>query len=225
MAFDLCRIGQLLRETREKKGLTFDEVSNTLFIRKQAIGAIEAGDWDHLPHPVYVKGYVTQYATFLNILDLLKSEVASRENESPAEGRRHKQKKERALPRLEVGEKGGAGRSPLKGAVECHRSAIVEILTISGLAPGGGQAVASSMTVAQRAARQANKRRRATSGRIRDFPATSRGREKRVPGLPDAGHENAITGAQEGAKYGMRDVSTCRAISNRSARVSRFSIL
>jgi cytoskeletal protein RodZ len=84
MAFDLCRIGQLLRETREKKGLTFDEVSNALCIKKQAIGAIEAGDWDHLPHPVYVKGYVTHYATFLNMLGALKSELASGENESPA---------------------------------------------------------------------------------------------------------------------------------------------
>ncbi|MGA3173216.1 MAG: helix-turn-helix transcriptional regulator [Syntrophorhabdales bacterium] len=73
MAFDLCRIGQLLRETREKKGLTFDEVSNALCIK-----------WDHLPHPVYVKGYVTHYATFLNMLGALKSELASGENESPA---------------------------------------------------------------------------------------------------------------------------------------------
>ena len=85
MPFYLCRIGQLLRETREKRGLTFDEVSNALFIKEQAIKAIEAGDWDHLPHPVYVKGYVTQYATFLNILDLLESETTSREDESPVE--------------------------------------------------------------------------------------------------------------------------------------------
>lgn len=83
MPFNLCRIGQLLRETREKRGLTFDDVSNALFIKKQAIEAIEAGDWDHLPHAVYVKGYVTHYATFLNMLDLLDTEATSREDESP----------------------------------------------------------------------------------------------------------------------------------------------
>jgi hypothetical protein len=82
MAFDLSRIGQVLRETREHKGLTFDEVSSALCIRKEALGAIEAGDWDNLPHPVYVKGYVTHYATFLDISDVIKSETASRENES-----------------------------------------------------------------------------------------------------------------------------------------------
>jgi len=85
MPFSLCRIGQLLRETREERGLTFDDVSNALFIRKRVVEAIEAGDWDNLPHPVYVKGYATQYATFLNILDLLWSDAASREDESPAQ--------------------------------------------------------------------------------------------------------------------------------------------
>jgi len=41
---------------------------------------------------------------------------------------------------MEVEEEGGAGRSQLEGAVECHRSDIVEILKISGLAPKGGPA-------------------------------------------------------------------------------------
>jgi cytoskeleton protein RodZ len=73
----------LLRETREEKGITFDEVSKTLFVRKRVVGAIEAGDWGSLPHPVYVKGYVTQYAIFLSILDLIKSEITSRGNLPP----------------------------------------------------------------------------------------------------------------------------------------------
>ncbi len=85
MPFNLCGIGQLLREGREKRGLTFGEVSNALFIRKRVVEAIEEGDWDNLPHPVYVKGYVTQYAAFLNILDLLESEATSREDESPVQ--------------------------------------------------------------------------------------------------------------------------------------------
>ena len=86
MPFSLCRIGQLLRETREERGLTFDTSSNALFIRKRVVEAIEAGDWDNLPHPVYVKGYVTHYAAFLNILGLLQSEVASGENGSHVRG-------------------------------------------------------------------------------------------------------------------------------------------
>lgn len=67
MPFDLYKIGQLLKSTREEKGLTFEEVSKALFIRKRVIEAIEAGNWEALPHPVYVRGYVTQYASFLKI--------------------------------------------------------------------------------------------------------------------------------------------------------------
>ena len=97
MPFDLCRIGQLLRETREKRGLTFDDVSNALFIKEEAIKAIEAGDWDNLPHPVYVKGYVTQYAAFLHMLDLLKA--ASREDESPVQEPEGTSKRKRRILR------------------------------------------------------------------------------------------------------------------------------
>ena len=115
MPFSLCRIGQLLRETRENKGLTFDDVSNALFIRKRVVEAIEAGDWDNLPHPVYVKGYATQYATFLNILDLLGKDAASREDESPVEeaegpGKR----KKRILRRWKLKKKEAQASRPLK---------------------------------------------------------------------------------------------------------------
>jgi cytoskeletal protein RodZ len=68
MPFDLERIGRLLREAREEKGLTVEEVSGVLFIRKSMISALEAADWSSLPHDVYVRGYVTQYAAFLRIL-------------------------------------------------------------------------------------------------------------------------------------------------------------
>lgn len=83
MPLSLAKIGQLLQEAREKQGLTVEEVSKALYIRKRVIGALEAGDWNNLPHPVYVKGYVTQYASFLNIPDLFRSEVASKDAEAP----------------------------------------------------------------------------------------------------------------------------------------------
>jgi len=88
MPFDLCRIGQLLRERREERGLTFDEVSDALCVRKRVVGAIEAGDWDRLPHPVYVKGYITQYAALLKVSEpfLLESEAASMEDASLVQG-------------------------------------------------------------------------------------------------------------------------------------------
>jgi hypothetical protein len=67
--FDLERVGQLLKAEREKKGLTFGEIADALFIRKQVLRALESGDWDALPPVVYVRGYVTLYASFLDIPD------------------------------------------------------------------------------------------------------------------------------------------------------------
>ena len=65
--FDLAVVGRLLREAREGKGLAVDEVSKALFLRKSVIHALESGTWDKLPHLVYVKGHITQYASYLKV--------------------------------------------------------------------------------------------------------------------------------------------------------------
>ncbi len=85
MPFDLRKIGQMLKNAREEKGLTFDEVANALFIKKRVVVAIESGDWDSLPYPVYVKGYVNQYAALLHVTDLLQAEIISSENQPSSE--------------------------------------------------------------------------------------------------------------------------------------------
>lgn len=77
MVFDLSKIGQSLKASREEKGYTLDDISKALFVRKSLIDAIESGNWDLLPHPVYVKGYITQYASFLHILDQIASQLAA----------------------------------------------------------------------------------------------------------------------------------------------------
>lgn len=67
MPFDLVEIGHILSRAREAKGLSVEYVSGALYIRKSAVQAIESGDWSQLPHAVYVKGYVTEYAKYLNV--------------------------------------------------------------------------------------------------------------------------------------------------------------
>lgn len=69
MSLDLSKIGQLLKETRETKGLKLEDVSAALYLRKSIIDALECGSWDKLPHEVYVKGYLAQYASYLSIED------------------------------------------------------------------------------------------------------------------------------------------------------------
>ena len=67
MPFDLVEIGHILSRAREAKGLSVEYVSAALYIRKSVVRAIESGEWNQLPHAVYVKGYVTEYAKYLNV--------------------------------------------------------------------------------------------------------------------------------------------------------------
>ncbi len=76
MPFDLDKVGRLLRSAREAKGITYDEIEDALFITKRVLRAIESGGWDALPPTVYVRGYVTQYASLLDILDVVEPELS-----------------------------------------------------------------------------------------------------------------------------------------------------
>jgi cytoskeleton protein RodZ len=67
MAFNLIQIGQMLREEREGRAISLDDVSAALFVRKSVVAALESGRWELLPHQVYVKGYVKQYARYLGM--------------------------------------------------------------------------------------------------------------------------------------------------------------
>lgn len=60
-------LGDLLRRTREKKGLSLDEAMEATRIRKEFLQALEEEDFDQLPAAVYVKGFLRNYAAFLGL--------------------------------------------------------------------------------------------------------------------------------------------------------------
>jgi hypothetical protein len=57
----------LLRSTREAKGIAIDEVSNRTKIRVKIIETIEQGDFKSAGAPAYVKGFVKIYADYLGL--------------------------------------------------------------------------------------------------------------------------------------------------------------
>ena len=59
--------GVVLRETRIRRGLSIDNVSTALHFEIKLIDAIEAEDQERLPGPSFVKGYLRNYAKFLDI--------------------------------------------------------------------------------------------------------------------------------------------------------------
>jgi len=64
---DIYTIGKILREERKKRGLTREEVYVATKISIMNIEAIEKGDFESLPHPVYTRAFIKRYAEFLEI--------------------------------------------------------------------------------------------------------------------------------------------------------------
>ncbi len=64
---NLKEIGDLLRQTREERGMSVEEVVAASKISKRNIEALESGDQKAMPHPVYVKGFVKTYAELLQL--------------------------------------------------------------------------------------------------------------------------------------------------------------
>lgn len=73
-----------LKEAREQKRITLEEASRVLKISKSYINAIEDGDFDVLPEPVFSKGYIKSYCQLLEVdpkemLDSYNDYISARE--------------------------------------------------------------------------------------------------------------------------------------------------
>jgi transcriptional regulator with XRE-family HTH domain len=61
------RIGAALREERERQGLTLEDLEERTKIRTRYLRALENEDWDILPGPSYVRGFLRTYAGTLGL--------------------------------------------------------------------------------------------------------------------------------------------------------------
>lgn len=64
---EMLELGTLLREEREKKGLSLEELSERIKLAPRTLAFIESGTKSELPHAVYVKGFVKSYAMILGL--------------------------------------------------------------------------------------------------------------------------------------------------------------
>jgi len=84
MEESLCdKVSQLLKERREELGLTIEELAQKAKVPSSIIEAFEKKDWDNLPEPVYVKGFLKKMCRVLEldekeILDMFLSCELSR---------------------------------------------------------------------------------------------------------------------------------------------------
>ena len=60
-------LGALLKKEREKKGLSHTQISQQIRLRPRFLEAIENEEWDLLPAPSFVRGFIRSYARVLGL--------------------------------------------------------------------------------------------------------------------------------------------------------------
>jgi len=63
----MARLGDALRLQREQMGVTLQQAAEDTRIREKFLQAIESGDYQSLPGTVYTKGFLRNYAGYLNL--------------------------------------------------------------------------------------------------------------------------------------------------------------
>ncbi len=85
--------GEFLKRERELRGGALEDVSEVTRISISLLGALERDDYDALPHPTYVRGFIRSYCRHLGLDEndaVLRYEVYlrdTREKETDAAGR------------------------------------------------------------------------------------------------------------------------------------------
>ena len=60
-------LGPALREAREARGLSLEDVAKALMLSNSTIGRLENEDWEGMQAPVYVRGYIGSYARLVGL--------------------------------------------------------------------------------------------------------------------------------------------------------------
>lgn len=60
-------VGDVLKETREKKFYTLEEIEKATKIRKEFLEALEKGLYQNLPPPTFIQGFIKNYGKFLGL--------------------------------------------------------------------------------------------------------------------------------------------------------------
>ncbi|OGD86436.1 hypothetical protein A2870_01020 [Candidatus Curtissbacteria bacterium RIFCSPHIGHO2_01_FULL_41_11] len=61
------KLGEILREARSSKNKSVSNAAGELLIKPEFIEALESGDWQALPEPAYVRGFIKNYSNLLSL--------------------------------------------------------------------------------------------------------------------------------------------------------------
>ena len=77
-------IGQALKDARRRIGMEIKEAEERTKIRARYLRALEAEDWEALPAPAYVRGFLRTYGQLLGLDGELLADQFRRRHEEPA---------------------------------------------------------------------------------------------------------------------------------------------
>lgn len=60
-------VGEILQKARIEKNLDYEAVEKKTRIRKKFLEALENNEWQKLPSPTYIKGFIRNYSNFLGL--------------------------------------------------------------------------------------------------------------------------------------------------------------
>lgn len=78
-------VGQMLKEARQTKFYSLEEVEKATKIRKELLEALENDNWSKLPPPTFVQGFIKNYGKFLGLseeklLAIFRREFSDKKN-------------------------------------------------------------------------------------------------------------------------------------------------
>jgi len=124
-------IGQALKDARRRLGMDVGEAEERTKIRAKYLRALEAEDWEILPAPAYVRGFLRTYGALLGLDGEMLADEFRRRHEEPAA----------ASPAPEPflqGRRSSGGRPPSRGPLIAGVAlAIVALVVVLGLIGGG----------------------------------------------------------------------------------------
>ena len=98
-------IGETLRAARLAKGVSLDQAAAATRIRRSALHALEAEDFDALPAPVYTRGFLLNYARYLGLIAAEIVEEYDRQQRTRAQPPLPPPNEERGRPNGRLGPK------------------------------------------------------------------------------------------------------------------------
>jgi cytoskeletal protein RodZ len=82
----LTEIGTFLRNLRTKKGMSLEEIATKTMVQQRFLDAIEKGEYEQLPEPLYIRGFIRRFAEAMGIDGISISESFPLGNAQPGSG-------------------------------------------------------------------------------------------------------------------------------------------